>query len=168
MRNPIKLLLDWLVSRSSTYKNLLSDFQRLNKDFEDVISKRTTFTDIATRNGAITIGAATETAGIIAAQFLKWLDETEAANYVELMFKEKGTADKAPRQVLVTVQRVEGKTPHQIRQELEEGYREIAHYLGVGGYNAENLTPQQLIDKVKEGIQIQEDNIRDFYQAKNK
>ena len=117
------LIINWLVSKTKIYKDLLAHHKRLCQDFEDVINKRTTLKDIAERNGTITVEAATESAALLATQFLHWLDELKAENYLETVFKESlrnaAKHDREPIEVIVTVQRKNGKTPHQIRQELE-------------------------------------------------
>ena len=116
-------MINWLVSKTKIYKDLLANYERLCQDFEDVINKRATLKDIAERNGTITVEAATESAALLATQFLHWLDELKAENYLETVFKESlrnaAKHDREPIEVIVTVQRKNGKTPHQIRQELE-------------------------------------------------
>lgn len=120
----MKKLIEWLVSKTSTYKDLLRAHERLSKDFEDVLTKRATLRDIAVRNGTITVDAATESAALLATQFLHWLDELGAENYLETTFKESlreaAKHNREPIEVTVTVHRKNGKTPHQIRRELEE------------------------------------------------
>ncbi len=117
------LIINWLVSKTKIYKDLLARHERLCQDFEDVINKRATLKDIAERNGTITVEAATESAALLATQFLHWLDELKAENYLETVFKESlrnaAKHNREPIEVIVTVQRKNGKTPHQIRQELE-------------------------------------------------
>jgi uncharacterized protein YceH (UPF0502 family) len=117
------LIINWLVSKTKAYKDLLARHERLCQDFEDVINKRATLKDIAERNGTITVEAATESAALLATQFLHWLDELKAENYLETVFKESlrnaAKHDREPIEVIVTVQRKNGKTPHQIRKELE-------------------------------------------------
>lgn len=113
-----------LIKKTKPYKELLEINEKIRSDFEDLLNKRVNLTELAQKNGTITVEAATETAGLLATQFLHWLDELKADNYLETVFKESirsaAKHDRSPVEVIVTVQRKEGKTPHQIRTELEK------------------------------------------------
>lgn len=169
-----------LIRKTKPYKELLEINNKLRSDFEELITNRATLTDLAQKNGTITVEAATESAALLATQFLHWLDELKAENYLETVFKESirnaAKHDRKPIEVTVTVQRKEGKTPHQIRKELEEVLQEVAYNLGVGGYNSENLTPADFRNKIMEGLAFKNQDFinllnevreeRDKYKAK--
>jgi hypothetical protein len=77
-----------LIRKTKPYKELLEINNKLRSDFEELITNRATLTDLAKKNGTITVEAATESAALLATQFLNWLDELKAENYLETVFKE--------------------------------------------------------------------------------
>jgi hypothetical protein len=151
----MRKFIEWLVSKTSAYKELLRAHEKLSMDFEDVIQKRVTLTDIAARNGTINVCGASEVATLIAAQFLKWLDEEGAVNYLETTFKERVSViseGREPREVTVTVIRRDGKTPHEIRKELETAIRSALinnAYTGLTVEQANALSTDELIKMLK-------------------
>lgn len=152
----MRKFIEWLVSKTSAYKELLRAHEKLSMDFEDVIQKRATLTDIAVRNGTITVRGASEVATLIATQFLKWLDEEGAVNYLETTFKERTSViseGREPREVTVTVLRRGGKTPHEIRKELEAAIRSALINNACTGLTVEQvnaMSTDELIKTLKE------------------
>ena len=89
-----------------------ADYERVRKDFADLVEGRVGLAEIAQRNGATEVRVTTEIAGVMADGFLKLLEDRHAPNYVEMSFKRRGDVDDC---VTVTVRRKDGKTPHQLR-----------------------------------------------------
>lgn len=94
----------------------MADYEKVQKDFADLASGQVGILDIAVRNGKIGVSVTTELAGVMAESFLATLNERNAENYVEYGFKVKGQIAES---IIVTIQRVEGKSPHQLRAEVE-------------------------------------------------
>ena len=101
----------WLLRRFDYVKRL----ERACSQHEEYMAGKVTLEEIAIENNAISIKAGTELARIMASQFLAVLDETDGAtNYVEITL-----ADKSGRRVIVTIQRWDGKTPHELRRQVQ-------------------------------------------------
>lgn len=76
-------------------------------------------TDLNIKNGAINLKIKTEVA-ILLAQWAKDVVQ-DAPNYVEIVLVDPDNEEK----YLVTVQKLSGKTPHQLRMEAENKLAEL-------------------------------------------
>lgn len=117
--NPVEPASGWLVSQGEATLNeptnaeLRHELDRVRQQLADMVSGAITIEDIAIQNGVITLQAGTELARVMACQFREIVKD--AANYVEMKFHD-GEGGK----ILVTVQKCEGKTPHQLRMIAEK------------------------------------------------
>lgn len=111
----MKKLFDWLMLWLGYVP--AADYREVAERMRRVIDKEITLQDMVIENGGVNIAVAHELCGIMADSFLKMLDEGNAPNYIEMQFKKKG--DWQPC-IIVTVQRAQGKTPHQLRMEAEQ------------------------------------------------
>ena len=109
------------------------DNARLAKDINDIMTKGITLRELAVRNGVMTTEVATDMVAFLASLFITLLDDLEAPNYSETQLKERPKLEMelhAPAEpekgfpkaeiITLTLQRWEGKTPHQLRMEAED------------------------------------------------
>ena len=75
---------------------------------------QTLLTDLALRDGGLYAGIEGGAAGLLAAGFAEQFVEAGGVNYVEVSFTHPKTGP-----LVVTLQRTQGKTPHQLRVEAE-------------------------------------------------
>lgn len=97
----------------------------MDDDHREYILGKATIEDIAIRNGSVTLTASTEMVHVMAAQMVAVLDGHGAENYVEIQMNHRDG-----RRFAVTVQRCDGKTPHEKRMEAED---ELKRYLSAPG-----------------------------------
>ena len=117
-------LLNWLASKSSAYKELEAINKTNINNLERLATGSATLKDLSIENGNMNVTVASEAAGYMASLFMHHLDAIDAPNYIEHQFRESNSAArKAGREdrhiVIVTIQRKNGKSPHEIRKELE-------------------------------------------------
>jgi hypothetical protein len=118
------------------------EYKKLEKQFSDFMAGRATIEEIAVENGAITAVAGSELVRVMAAQFAALLNSSGAKNYLEMVFTPRGGSELG--EVIVTLQRRDGKTPHQIRQQLELDIVSVCDQLGIHV----NKFPQGTMDKI--------------------
>ncbi|SEJ52938.1 hypothetical protein SAMN04244572_04353 [Azotobacter beijerinckii] len=96
---------------------LITEVERLREVLAEKLIDSTMLTGIDIGNGSLTIGAKGGVCGIMADSFGQMLFESGAENYIEAFF----SSSKHPElgQIVVTVKRETGKTPHQLRQVAE-------------------------------------------------
>lgn len=111
----MKKLFDWLMLWLGYVP--AADYREVAERMRKVIDKEITLKDMVIENGGVSLAVSHELCGIMADSFLKMLDEGQAPNYMEMTFKKRGEFDPC---IIVTVQRAQGKTPHQLRMEAEE------------------------------------------------
>jgi hypothetical protein len=119
----MKRIINWIkelfISRPAALKQRIAELEdtltKMSKDMDDLVNKRCELLDIAIRNGAVTVEAASEVIQYWAALFDKMRTERSAKNYIEMQLCPRGTE----RFITVTLQYSDGKTPHQCRAEAE-------------------------------------------------
>lgn len=135
-------LFNWLVSKTSAYKDLAAAFNTLLTDFEKLSNGKINILDLA--NNRIPEGdpaIVNLLSSFIASNFLAGLDSFKAPNYLEIRCREsKDKAQEAgretPAEVVITAIRCSGKSPNDIIRELRA---EIASLKGEAPAN-ENCT----------------------------
>lgn len=78
------------------------------------LSEKTMLTELAMRNGGLYAGIEGGAAAVLASAFAEQFTSSGGVNYVEVSFMHPATGP-----ICVTLQRVQGKTPHQLRREAE-------------------------------------------------
>lgn len=79
-------------------------------------------------NGSLDVGLRGVAPQIFAAAFARQFKDSGGINYVEMRMV---TADPSVGELLVTLQRLDGKTPHQLRMEAEAALAEARHALRI-------------------------------------
>lgn len=115
---------NWLVSKTSAYKDLSVAFNTLLSDFEAMSSGKVNILDLANKH--IPAGdpeLVRSLLSFIATNFIAALDEYKAPNYLEIRcreYKEKALAAgrTEPAEIVITAIRCTGKSPNDIIREL--------------------------------------------------
>lgn len=100
----------------------VSELAAAAERYRRLTEKEITLEQLVAEQGGLSATVSHELCGLMADSFLKMLDEGNAPNYVEMSFKKRGEADVC---ILVTVQRAQGKTPHQLRMIAEEKLKRL-------------------------------------------
>jgi hypothetical protein len=112
----VQPLVLWFLRRFRYVREL----ERVERQHIEYVAGETTIEDITIDNGAITLYASTRMVHVMAAQMAAVLDGHDAENYVEMQMQHEDG-----RRFAVTVQRCEGKTPHEKRLEAESKLAEL-------------------------------------------
>ena len=112
----VQMLVLWFLRKFRYVREL----ERIEQQHVEYVAGQTTISDIAIENNAITLEASTKMVHIMAAQMATVLDGHDAENYVEMQMQHEDG-----RRFAVTVQRCEGKTPHEKRVEAESQLRQL-------------------------------------------
>jgi len=117
-RYPAKLFTEETpVVHAADYDALIAENERLREVLAEKLIDSTMLTGIDIGNGSLTIGAKGGVCGIMADSFGQMLFESGAENYIEAFFSSSKHTELG--QIVVTVKRETGKTPHQLRQVAE-------------------------------------------------
>lgn len=119
----IRKVVRWILRRFAYVREL----ERISDQHTELVTGKATIHDIALRNGAFTVQVSSQMVHVLAEQMATVLDEYDAPNYVEARLRHRDG-----RSFVVTVQRCEGKSPHQIRKQLEEEIARLKLSPGVG------------------------------------
>jgi hypothetical protein len=92
----------------------------LREALADKLVKQTLLKRLVAENGEMKLEMEGGACRLMAETFGTMLLESKAANYIETMFELGGVEGHPKAVILVTVQRGEGKTPHQLRTEAEQ------------------------------------------------
>lgn len=94
---------------------------RLGNDMDDLLSKELTISDILIRNNGVTVEGGSEMVKYLVLTFKKMLDEHHAVNYLEMQLHYgKDPAYRFGNDFIVTVQRAEKPTPHELRKAADK------------------------------------------------
>ncbi len=115
-------MITWLLRRFRYVKNLEKNLDKAIQDHVDYVTGKITLEDIAVSNGCLELTLSTEFVNLIGAHFVKVLDGCGAINYVEMTVEYKG------KYYTNTIQRCEGKTPHQLRGEAEQKLASVQQF----------------------------------------
>lgn len=96
--------------------SLRAEVERLEKRVTNLLSG----TVESFEDGTLTILPHREMTTRIASALAGILDECEAPNYVQMILSRAGEPGEPRKRYVVTVQRPEGKTPHQLREDAEK------------------------------------------------
>lgn len=88
----------------------------------------TLLTDLAVQDGVASLGLAGGAAQLLAEALTKQFADSGAVNYVELTFR--STRVRPGQRFVVTLQRCEGKTPHELRRAAEAEVVRLRQRLG--------------------------------------
>ena len=88
----------------------------LEKALKDSVLASTLLTNMAVENGGVNLSLEGGACHLIAESFSEQFKNSGATNYLEMTFESK---DSDIGQLLVTMQRTEGKTPGQLKHETE-------------------------------------------------
>lgn len=86
----------------------------------DKLVSQTLLKRLVAENGQMKLEMEGGACRLMAEAFGTMLQESKAANYIETLFEWGGVEGDPKAVILVTVQRGEGKTPHQLRTEAEQ------------------------------------------------
>lgn len=96
----------------------IAELEAENGKFRDGLAKglseKTMLTELAMRNGGLYAGIEGGAAAVLASAFAEQFTSSGGINYVEVSFTHPKTGP-----LIVTLQRTQGKTPHQLRDEAE-------------------------------------------------
>lgn len=105
------------MSDTEALADLLAERDRLKDALASKVAAETLLTGMHGKPGEFFIGLQGGAAQILAEGLASQLAESGAENYVELRFTSKHAAPD--EEVVVTIQRVRGKSPHALRREAE-------------------------------------------------
>lgn len=115
---------NWLVSKTSAYKDLAEAYNTLLEDFESLSSNKASILDLANKHfpeGDPRL--LNSLSSFMANNFLAGLDSYKAPNYLEFRCRESEERAQAagrsePAEIVVTAIRCSGKSPNDIIREL--------------------------------------------------
>lgn len=93
----------------------------------DLESGKITINQLMLKEGNITAAFGTELAQVMASAFLKLVDDGNATNYLEILMRHNDG-----REVIVTICRSKGQTPHALRMQAEAEIKELKAKLAIG------------------------------------
>ncbi len=97
--------------------HILKENERLAADMDDLLNKGLTISDILIRNNGVSVEGGSEMVKYLVLTFKKMLDEHNAVNYLEMQLHYgKDPEYRFGNDFLVTVQRAEKPTPHELRK----------------------------------------------------
>jgi len=103
--------------------DLVARLERENQELRSLLAQKvidsTMLTGIETGLGNLTVGLQGGACGIMASAFAEMLYTSGAPNYLEAYFESDNTQYKGLGRIVVTVQRCEGMTPHEKRQQAQ-------------------------------------------------
>lgn len=132
-------MFNWILSKIPAVRELIKENEKFRGQLQKLAANETTLYDVAVENGGLNITICGDTIRLMAAQMKKLLEEYKAQNYIQFGLREKGELEDS---ILVTVQRKEGKTPHELRMEAEskvKGLEEEIKILNTQLIRASNL-----------------------------
>lgn len=109
-------MFNWFLSKIPAVRELIKENEKFRGQLQKLAANETTLYDVAIENGGLNITICGDTIRLMAAQMKKLLEEYKAQNYIQFGLREKGELEDS---ILVTVQKKEGKTPHELRMEAE-------------------------------------------------
>lgn len=104
-----------LESAAKTIERLRSENENLRKALAEKAVSQTMLRELSVGNGSINAAFEGGAAHLLADAFADQFLESEATNYLEVHLHSAATGP-----LVVTLQRVNGKTPHQLRAEAEK------------------------------------------------
>lgn len=104
-----------LESAAKTIERLRSENENLRKALAEKVVSQTMLRELSAGNGSINAAFEGGAAHLLADAFADQFLESEATNYLEVHLHSAATGP-----LVVTLQRVNGKTPHQLRAEAEK------------------------------------------------
>ncbi|QQE90460.1 hypothetical protein [Azotobacter chroococcum] len=159
---------DGVAEQANAVRGLIAENERLREVLAEKLIDSTMLTGIDIGNGSLTIGAKGGVCGIMADSFGQMLFESGAENYIEAFF----SSSKHPElgQIVVTVKRETGKTPHQLRQVAEaerdqlkaESERLKQELSGPHDVFAKDLV-KELVDNAQAILENSDDGEDEFY-----
>lgn len=114
---------------------------KLRKLLAEKVVTSTMLTGLVPDDGGMTLGFEGGACGMLAQLFGDQFYESKAINYLELRFDSAKHPELGP--LVVTLQRVEGKTPHQLREQAEK-----AQQAATEAYQTACQVRNRLIDQV--------------------
>lgn len=150
LRDPLTIESNWVNAmfnivedQNATYDALLAENDRLRELLAEKVVSSTMLTGLVPDDGGMMLGFEGGACGMLAQVFGDQFYESKAINYLELRFD----SAKHPElgQLVVTLQRVEGKTPHQLRELAERGQQAATE-----AYQTACQVRNRLIDQVAE------------------
>lgn len=116
----------------------------MGKDIDDLINKSLTISDIMIRNNGITVEGGCEMAKYLVLTFKKMLDERMAPNYLEMQIHYGGEPEyRFGNDFIVTVQRAEKPTPHQLRKQADDEVLRLKNILAGYGWREDKPDEKQ-------------------------
>lgn len=108
-------MIKWILRKLPVIGYYIKENERLIRQFSELQCGKISITQMAIENGCMTMQATTDLAHLIAEMFLRSMKESGAENYMEFQFSQKCGGAR----IIVTAQKSEGKTPHELRREAE-------------------------------------------------
>lgn len=108
-------LIQWGLRRFRYVRELEEQIATVSSELSQALAGNITIRDMVIRNGGFTMELSTRMAQIIGSCFYETLQEMDAENYII----EMQLSSEDGSRMTVTVQRQEGKTPHELRKDAE-------------------------------------------------
>ena len=124
-----------LESAANTIERLRSENEQLRQALAEKTVNETMLRDLSIKNGSLNASFEGGAAHLLADAFADQFIESGATNYLEVHLSSKETGP-----IVVTLQRINGKTPHQLRAEAERERDELLEALKRCKFDSLNMT----------------------------